>query len=281
MVKIMKLGISSFGHLVDKALRGKYKTTNELLITSTEAALKFAEKNNVEYVEVMLEPPAIYTSENKKNFVDLCNSYSSITKQIHATLTDVSMCSYNINISRASVKSFIEAAEICEEVGAKILTVHPGNGHYLVSSIREYNRKQLINAVNELLDATANLDVTICIENMTKETYMLGDEIEIEEFLSNLNRDDIFLTFDTAHASECNVNFESYWEKFHKYVRNIHLADIGGEEKDLHPPLGTGKVDFQKFLNLVRKYKYNGLMIIEIVTGRALRQSIEFINKLL
>jgi len=191
------------------------------------------------------------------------------------------MCSYNINISRASVKSFIEAAEICEEVGAKILTVHPGNGHYLVSSIREYNRKQLINAVNELLDATANLDVTICIENMTKETYMLGDEIEIEEFLSNLNRDDIFLTFDTAHASECNVNFESYWEKFHKYVRNIHLADIGGEEKDLHPPLGTGKVDFQKFLNLVKKYKYNGLMIIEIVTGRALRQSIEFINSII
>ena len=50
MVKIMKLGISSFGHLVDKALRGKYKTTNELLITSTEAALNFAEKNNLEYV---------------------------------------------------------------------------------------------------------------------------------------------------------------------------------------------------------------------------------------
>ena len=277
----MKLGISSFGHLVDKALRGKYKTTNELLVTSTEACLKFAEKNNVKYVEIMLEPPDIYTSENKKRFIDLCNSYSSITKQIHATLTDVSMCSYNINISKASVKSFIEAAEICEEVGAKILTVHPGNGHYLVSSIREYNRKQLINAVNELLDATANLDVAICIENMTKETYMLGNENEIDEFLSNLNRDDIFLTFDTAHAWECKLNFESYWEKFHKYVRNIHLADITGEEKDLHPPLGTGKIDFQKFLNLVKKYNYNGLMIIEIVTGRALRQSIEFINKLL
>lgn len=281
MVKIMKLGISSFGHLVDKALRGKYKSTNELLMTSTEACLKFAEKNNVKYVEIMLEPPDVYTSEKKNKFIELCNSYPSITKQMHATLTDVSMCSFNINISRASVKSFIEAAEICEEIGAKVLTVHPGNGHYLINSIREYNRKQLIKAVNELLDATTNLDVAICIENMTKETYMLGDENEIEEFLTNLNRDDVFLTFDTAHAWECKLNFESYWEKFHGYVRNIHLADITGEEKDLHPPLGTGKMDFQKFLNLVKKYNYNGLMIIEIVTGRALRQSIEFINKLL
>lgn len=275
----MNLGISSFGHLVDKALRGKFKTLNELLITSTEACLKFAEKNNIKYVEIMLEPPYVYTSENKKKFIDLCNSYSAITKQLHGTLTDLSMCSFNEHISKASVKSYIDAAEICEEIGARVLTVHPGNGHYLVSAIRKFNKKQLIKAVNELLDATANLDVTICIENMDQGAYMLGTENDIEEFLSILNRNDIFLTFDTAHAWECEMNIELYWEKFNRYVKNIHLAEIGENQTDMHPPLGTGKVDFKKVLNLVKKYEYDGSMIIEIVTGRALRRSIDYIRQ--
>jgi sugar phosphate isomerase/epimerase len=150
-----------------------------------------------------------------------------------------------------------------------------------VSAIRKFNNEQLIKAVNELLDATSSLDVTLCIENMTRETYMLGNEIEIEEFLSKLNRDDLFLTFDTAHAWECNMNIKLYWEKFHSCVRNIHLAEIGDNDADLHPPLGTGKVDFQQVLNLAKKYKYDGSMILEIVTGRALGRSIDYIRQFL
>lgn len=277
----MKLGISSLGHLVDKALRGKSKMMIDLLITSTEACFKFAEKNNIKDVEVILDPPEIYTSEYKKRFIDLCNSYSSINKQIHAPFTDLSMCSFNINISRASVKSCVDAAEICEEIGAKVLVVHPGIGHFLINTIREHNKKQLIRAVNELLDATAKFDVFICIENMPQDAHMLGNEIDIEEFLTNLNRDDIFLTFDTSHAWTCDMNNELYWEKFHKFVKNIHLADNANKETDLHPALGSGKIDFQQILNIVKKYKYEGLLVVEIITGRALRKSIEHIRQFL
>ena len=189
------------------------------------------------------------------------------------------MCSFNINISRASVKSCIDAAEICDEIGAKVLVVHPGIGHFLISTIREENKKQLIRAVKELLDATANLDVMICIENMPQDAHMLGNEIDIEEFISNLNRDDIFLTFDTSHAWTCDMNLELYWEKFHKFVKNIHLADNVNKDTDLHPALGSGKINFQQILNLVKQYKYNGSLIIEIITGRALRKSIEHIQQ--
>ena len=63
----MNLGISSLGHLVDKALRGKFKSMFELLITSTEACFKFAEKYNIKNVEIILDPPDIYTKEKKKN----------------------------------------------------------------------------------------------------------------------------------------------------------------------------------------------------------------------
>ena len=277
----MKLGISSLGHLVDKALRGKAKTMIDLLFTSTEACFKFAEKNNIKDVEVILDPPAIYSSENRKKFIDLCNSYSSINKQIHAPFTDLSMCSFNINISRASVKSCVDAAEICEEIGAKVIVVHPGVGHFLINTIREHNKKQLIRAVNELLDATANFDIMICIENMPQDAHMLANEGDVEEFLTNLNRDDIFLTFDTSHAWTCDMNNELYWEKFHKLVKNVHLADNANKKTDLHPALGSGKIDFHKFIDIVKKYQYSGILIIEIMTGRALRKSIDYIRQIL
>ena len=277
----MKLGISSLGHLVDKALRGKAKMMIDLLLTSTEACFKFAEKNNIKDVEVILDPPAIYSSENRKRFINLCNSYSSINKQIHAPFTDLSMCSFNINISRASVKSCIDAAEICEEIGAKVMVVHPGIGHFLINTIREHNKKQLIKAVNELLDATAKFDVMVCIENMPQDAHMLANERDVEEFLTNLNREDIFLTFDTSHAWTCDMNNEVYWEKFHKIVKNVHLADNANKETDLHPALGSGKIDFQKFIEILKKYQYSGRLIIEIITGRALRKSIDHIRQFL
>jgi sugar phosphate isomerase/epimerase len=275
----MKLGISSLGHLVDKALRGNFKSMIDLLLASTEKCFKFAEKNDINIIEIILDPPVIYKSENRKRFIDLCNSYTSVIKQIHAPFTDLSLCSFNSNISKASVKSCRDAAEICEEIGAKILTIHPGLGHFLLESIREYNKKQLIKAVNELLDATANMDVLICIENMPQDAYMLGNENDIEDLLSKLNRDDIFLTFDTSHAWTCDMNVELYWEQFHNKIKNIHLADNENKETDHHPALGSGKIDFQDVFNLAKKYEYNGPMIVEIITGRALRRSIDFINK--
>ena len=116
---------------------------------------------------------------------------------------------------------------------------------------------------------------------MPQDAYMLGNENDFEEFLTNLNRDDIFLTYDTSHAWTCDMNVPVYWEKFHKLVKNVHLADNMNKETDLHPKLGIGEVNFRELLDLVKKYDYKGPLIVEIITGRALRQSIEFINKLL
>jgi sugar phosphate isomerase/epimerase len=277
---MMEIGISSLGHIVDKALRGNFKTMFDLLIDSTEKCLKFAEKYKITLVEIILDPPEIYSNEHRKKFIEVCNSYS-VNKQIHAPFTDLSMCSFNINISKASVKSCRDAAEICDEIGAKILTIHPGIGHFLLNTIREQNKKQLIRAVNELLDATIDFDVLMCIENMPQDAHMLGNENDVGEFLSNLNRDDIYLTLDTSHAWTCDMNLEVYWEKFHKYVKNIHLADNENKETDRHPSLGTGKVNFKEIFQLAKKYNYNGPLIIEIITGRALRRSIEFIEPFL
>jgi sugar phosphate isomerase/epimerase len=276
----LKLGISSLGHLVDNTIAGKYEPLIDLLIDSTEACLKFSEENGINICEIILDPPEISTHKNKKRFIDLCNSFS-IQKQIHGPFLDISMCSHNLMISKASVESYIEAAKICVEIGADILTIHPGVVKVPIDSIRTYNEKQLARSVNELLDATVNLVVSVCIENVPKDTGILLNQKEIEEFFSALNREDLFFTYDTSHfwTNEGDVDF--LWKKFQKRIKNVHLAENFDRETDMHPPLGTGKVDFRRIFEIARKYEYDGAMVIETYSAKDLPQSLEFIDHLL
>ncbi|MBD3255633.1 MAG: TIM barrel protein [Candidatus Lokiarchaeota archaeon] len=276
----MRLGISSLGHLVDKALRGKFKSMVELLFNSIEASLNFAERYDIEVVEIILDPPEIYNKKERDNIIDLCNAYS-IEKQVHAPFTDVSLCSFNQNISDATVKSCIDAAEFCQQIGAEILTVHPGVGHFLIKKVREFNNLQLVSATNKLLDATSQFNVKVCMENMPKDAHMLGNVEVIRSFLSRSDRDDIYFTFDTSHAWTTDMNQDLYWKNFHSLIKNVHLADNNNKDTDLHPALGDGKVDFSKILNLANEFNYEGVFIIEIITGRALRRSIKYINSLI
>ncbi|MHA1488130.1 MAG: sugar phosphate isomerase/epimerase family protein [Promethearchaeota archaeon] len=275
----MKLGISSLGHLVSIALKAKYKNFNELLMQSAEECLKYSEKKGLKVCEIIIDPPMIIKTENRKRFIDLCNSYS-IEKQIHSNFVDVSLCSFNPWISKGTLDSYIENAKICEEIGAKIMTIHPGVSNLPVPSLKEGNTKILIKRVNELLDAVADFDVTICIENMPKETGMLLTQKEMEAFFSAVNRNDLFFTYDTSHLWTNDGDVESLWAKFHKIIKNVHFAENMNKETDTHPQIGVGKVNFQEIINIIKKYEYNGAMIIELLSSTSLRNSIKYINDL-
>jgi sugar phosphate isomerase/epimerase len=158
------------------------------------------------------------------------------------------------------------------------LTIHPGVANLPISSIKTYNRKQLIKSVNELLDATAGLDIFVCLENMPKLAGIMLNEKEIEDFYSELNRDDLFFTYDTSHFWTNGGDVEFFWKKFHKLIKNVHLADNFETETDTHPPLGTGKVDFQQIFEIARRYEYDGAMIIEGYSATSLPQDIHFIK---
>ena len=64
-------------------------------------------------------------------------------------------------------------------------------------------------------------------------------------------------------------------------IKNIHLVDNISKLTDTHPPLGTGKVDFKEIFDVIKKYNYNGPLIIELSDAKSLNQSINFINKFL
>ena len=277
-MKNIEIGISSLGHIVELGLSKKCKSLIDLLLEATDECFRFAEKNDIKLVEIVLDPPDIHTNEKRQQFIDLCKSFPNIKKQLHGPFIDLCMCSHNSFISRATVESYIETAKICTEIGAEILTIHPGLANFLINSIKEFNKKQLIKSVKDLLDAVKNMNLTICIENMPRKVKILLEENEIEKFFTDLNRKDIFLTWDTSHSWTCDVNLELFWEKFHRIIKNIHLVDNNNKETDTHPALGSSKIDFKEIFSLINKYNYVGPLIIELSSAKDLPQSIEFIS---
>lgn len=273
-----ELGISSLGHIIEYGLLGNFKNLFDLLLKASEDCLKFAEENNIEVVELVLDPPEVFNSENQQKFIDITNSYS-IKKQIHGPFIDVNLCSHNYDISKASIESYYNTAKICEKVGAKIMTIHPGLANFLINSIREFNKIQLAQSVKNLLELTNGMDLTVCIENMPKNCYIMSDENNIEDIFTKINHPKIFLIYDTSHFYTCDGNVKKLWAKFHSKIKNIHLVDNFSKKSDTHPPLKTGKINFGEIFAVIKSYDYTGPLIIELSSAKDLIQSIEFIRK--
>ncbi|MFX0075481.1 MAG: sugar phosphate isomerase/epimerase family protein [Candidatus Hermodarchaeota archaeon] len=276
----MELGISSLGNIIDYGLNSKYNEIHNMIYNATDECLKFAEEHEIEVVEIVVDPQDLYSEAKREEFISLVNSYS-LTKQLHGPFIDVNLCSHNNLISQASVDAYKTTAELCKRIGVDILTIHPGLGNFLLESLRGYNTEQLSRALSILLDYTKNLNLTICLENMTKNTHIMLDQDNIAQILSSIGRTDLFLTYDTSHFYTNHGNVDVLWERFHKIIKNVHLVENYTSNSDTHPSLGSGKVNFKAILDIIRNYRYDGALIIELSSNKELKKSIDYIKKLL
>jgi sugar phosphate isomerase/epimerase len=276
----MELGISNLGHIIDLARTAQFKNSIDLVLSATEQCLNFAEKNGIEIVELVAEPPNVLSDEYKQNYINLINTYT-IKKQIHAPYIDLSLCSYNTRIFKASIESYIEAINLSYQINAKIITIHPGLANFMLNSIREQNKAQLKRAIHILLDYSNIQKVQICLENMPQKYYIMTDNLNIDEVYSFISRKDLFLTFDTSHFYTCDGNVKNLWAKFHHIIKNVHIVDNFSKNSDTHPPIGSGKIDFNEIFEIFKSYNYKGPIIIELSSTKSLNQSINYIKKLL
>ena len=276
----MEIGISSLGYFIDNGLNKKNIDIFNMFYESTEECLKFAEENEIRVVELVIDPHNIFTETNRHAFIELINSYK-IHKQVHGPFIDINLCSHNDLISKASTEAYFETAKFCSDINANIMTIHPGLANFLLEFIREYNKKQLAIAINNLLDLTANLSMAICLENMPKNTHIMLDHDNITEILNLIERKDLFLTYDTSHFYTNHGDINSLWEQYHSIIKNVHLVENFTTDSDTHPALGSGKVNFKGILETIQSYHYGGALIVELSSNKELSNSIDYINKLL
>ncbi|MGQ4872668.1 MAG: sugar phosphate isomerase/epimerase family protein [Promethearchaeota archaeon] len=276
----MELGISSLGYLIEYGQMDKFKNTKDLLLSGSKDCLEYCEKNKIKICELILDPPDVLEGDFRKEFCEILNSYS-LVKQIHGPFVDVCVCSHNKYIAKASVKSYIETAKLCNELDIEILTVHPGLSNFLIKSIHSTNVKHLIKYTGVLLKEVEDLGIKICMENMPQNTNILLKTEEFLDLINSIRRNDLYITYDTSHHWTCSGNPEIFWEKLSNRIKNIHLVDNFSKESDTHPALGSGKINFKNLFDIFRKYNYSGALIVEIGLAHELDESIKFIRQFL
>lgn len=279
----MDLGISSLGYVIDLALNEEknHPRLIDLLMDATEQSFLYAERNDINVLEVLIEPPDIFGDENRQLFINLCKEFPKIKKQVHAPFIDMCMCSHNKYVSEAALDVYFESAKISEEINASTMTIHPGVSNYLMQKIQRFNKQILTDAVLKLLDVTKNFNVKLCMENMPKGVNMLQSLDDLSSFFEDIDRQELYFTWDTSHSWTNDLAAADVWQNMGPITKNIHLVDNQDKETDKHPTLGTGKVDFEDIIELLKQNSYQNALIIELSSAEGLDQSIEYVKKIL
>ena len=154
------------------------------------------------------------------------------------------------------------------EIGTKIFVIHPGkidvqrNGQ---RSGHDPTRLEAIQHLVEFMKAAAptaeNLGISLCLENMHHNPgYVLQSFAELATVVTDVGSPMVAATFDIGHAWGAG-SIENGLEVLGSHIRHLHFHDClgtagSGIVDNQHLEIGTGLIDFSKYLDFVRSYPF-------------------------
>ncbi|MEM4160809.1 MAG: sugar phosphate isomerase/epimerase family protein [Thermoplasmata archaeon] len=195
-------------------------------------------------------PEHLHHPENS-SLHSILPSYS-LKLQVHAPLSDINIASINRRMKEASVKEIKEAIIFARQIGASLVTVHPG--HKSPMTVEHVNIVYALTneSLKELAKFGEEMGVRIALENMPDMGVAICKRPE--EVLEAIRGTDIGLCFDVGHANT-NHNIEKFFELSHLFL-NVHLHDNDGK-KDSHSTVGEGTIKFKSLCSKFTRYKGN------------------------
>jgi sugar phosphate isomerase/epimerase len=147
--------------------------------------------------------------------------------------------------------------EIARVFGSKVVVSHMVLGDYFDDTVEELDELHKKN----MIDYSGLRDIYVASENLPyfENGSFLGRLDELFEFISSKN---ISLTFDTTHCAFSGVPILETFNKFKKFIKNIHLSDFDNGIE--HKVLGEGSLPLKDFIALLKKEDYDGIITIEL-----------------
>jgi deoxyribonuclease-4 len=189
--------------------------------------------------------------------------------------------SYLINMGNAdaakrkkSLDAFIDELTRCQQLGLKLLNMHPG------SHLREISEDDCLtlisDCINHSLDVTEG--VTVVLENTAGQGSNMGYRFEhlatIIERVDDKSR--IGVCLDTCHSfsagydlrteESCNATFQTFDDIVgFNYLRGMHINDSKTpfeSRKDRHHSLGEGSIPMTAFEYIMRDPRFDDIPLI-------------------
>ena len=241
---------------------------NELFVQTTdEVAYDFIEiaKANHYGIEITCFAFPWTLDENWKT---LLQSYKKALKDfgnevaIHGVFMDIITASKDAKIVSVARKRILQNIEIAKQLGAKIVAfcscfnpcIATGSPGY----VDGYKQRQ-INFCSEILQLTANSNLTLVFENLWEPKPEL-----VKDVLDGVNSENFKALLDTGHANIFSkVPIKQWVETLADHLSYIHLND-NNEDFDSNFAPGEGNIKWDRFFDALKSYGLKPRICLEV-----------------
>ena len=182
------------------------------------------------------------------------------TLTVHAPILDLNPCSINPDVAEVSLEYAGRSIEIAEQLGARVLTLHPGR-RTAKRPPGEADFARFARYISVIRHAAMKNSVTISMENMEP---LVNSLLCTPERLRQLLDDEPWLscTLDVAHAlAKSDDEPGLYIELCGDRLANVHISRKEG--KTLHLPLDRSPV-MAGVIRALQDVRYKGPLTLEI-----------------
>lgn len=192
---------------------------------------------------------------------------------MHGAFLDVTIHSSDPLIREASMLRVRQSMEIAERMKLRGVVFHTGRlANFRVASYLDHWREQNAVFFTELAGQYPNQQ--IYMENMFDEAP------DVIAGLAEQMRDveNFGICLDYAHAMLSGRSGQEWIETLAPYIRHIHIND-NDLVNDLHLPVGDGRLDFEEFDRLIRRYRVDVPVLVEVSGYEAQKKSLEYMTQ--
>jgi sugar phosphate isomerase/epimerase len=219
-------------------------STWSLLQLDVESAVKAIGNAGLEYIELWGEIPHAYPGwADRGRLRDALSAYDMVVTT-HAPFTDLNPAAPFQPVKGAIERTLTEFVRFSEDLGAVLVTVHPGSVH----SERLVPRatQDAVSTLRQMVKASRGR-LSIDVENQTRSRskyhYPLGSTLEsLQTILAEVEGSRF--TLDTGHAHASGQDPLAIAEAVGSRLAEVHLSDNSGAgDEHLIPGKGTAPLE--------------------------------------
>lgn len=229
---------------------------------------------NLEYSEFTL--PSVYENEGSiQNRIDYYRSLKRDRSQdtLHGAFLGIDITAEDSVLRDRSKALCEQSMVIAKQLAVKGVVFHTG----LIGGLRlDY---YLDNWLKQSVDFWTGLcqkypDIIIYIENsFEQEPDML---IKLMESMKNISN--IKICLDYGHATLTKTPIEEWCSRLAPYIGHMHLND-NDLDNDLHLVPGDGKIDFERWKELMKSNNIQVSTLLELNGTDNMRRALEYMKK--
>jgi sugar phosphate isomerase/epimerase len=220
-------------------------------------------KVDVSYVELVDDG----THELNKKRVEWLKKIAEakdLRYSVHAPFADINIASPSPTMLRASIKRLKRSVKFAHDLDAYLWVFHPGSKSGISAFYPGADWQQNLRSIRELHAFASDLGMKIAMENLPeKYAFLMKTPEDFSRFYAETGLEDIGIVLDTGHAN-LEGQIQPFLQKLPKKIAHVHVSDNHGIV-DEHLGLGSGSIDWDEFVKLLKATSFSGTVLVESV----------------